>query len=594
MSQKAEQREEHARWIIERHQLFDKRKEFLKQENEKIISEYSRSINTNEINSNKDIGFDTVDDAASVVNSTVPSSDTIDKQLINTNLDDRDHQLVNLNSPDNSVVELNSPKVDKQIHDAFNDLSSPQDHTIKTIDFKYSKVNHQSHSDAKALIYPPSNDSLRNKPDELNSLAININCTGTGKSDIVPDEGDLPNQSDKPDQTSEDPDLAIKSIDTHSEENELDNNKSKWLHVNNEDSESINLLYSKHRVNEISLKADEIDTRNTEGSETKSLLYPGEAIDNHDSLHCTNTISTRGLNTSGDETKDLLYPKSSNDKNDGDIINVSSSLKIDGLETKSLLYPDETINNPFSVSSTRGEFVDEGFATKGLLYPDTEDNQKNVGVVKNEGIEVKCCAVDGVVSTIDDGKQLKDMLYPGKVSPASEIHVMKDFERPSTMQSVIYPMTESADQNIQHHDIKDFERPSTMQSVIYPMTESADQNIRHHDIKDFERPSTMQSIIYPMTESADQNIQHHDIKDFERPSTMQSIIYPMTESLAQKHDVKEFERPSTMQSIIYPETNNEVGKQKRLYREFEPPTRIKELIYPKSEEKGLNGLYSIA
>ena len=36
LSRKAEQREEHARWIIQRHELYDKRREFLKNEEEKL------------------------------------------------------------------------------------------------------------------------------------------------------------------------------------------------------------------------------------------------------------------------------------------------------------------------------------------------------------------------------------------------------------------------------------------------------------------------------------------------------------------------------------------------------------------------------
>lgn len=220
LTRKAEEREHHARWIIQRYELYDKRKQFIKSENEKILNEYnaSRARQSANLDGDNDCSYDVIDGSS----------------------DDR------------------SERANDQSFSLAKDLLYPSEQPggppIKPAGDKTSlqeRIDCEG-SMAKEAMYPSSKSLLN---DELNSVASNNRSDDNQAKDLIYRSTSSPvehlNESETPD--------ALSTADT----------------ANMNVSRSNSLV--KNTIDERTANIPGRPVRN-EGGETKDLLYPSSQL----------------------------------------------------------------------------------------------------------------------------------------------------------------------------------------------------------------------------------------------------------------------------------------------------------------------------
>ena len=412
LSKQAEQREIHAYWIIQRYELAEKRRLFLKTDQEKNEAELSEYLLRNVKHGNQDgstpVIEDVMADVLDIVDGTAHSAEDSTIRLI---ADD-----ISRNVSDAGIV-ASSSGIDKTLIDKEDALTVKVKTTrtmIENISEEATHSNIQNHSDAKSVIYPDSNRAATMEASFKKRIALQEKQSAeqtqsVAKYILYPDE-----------------ESGISSAYRDQFQGNLEDLPQRIPLGSSafEGSSTKDILYPVNPVNPVRNPSPQ----NVEGAETKILIYPGEHL-----VDITPLQPRRSAHPEeGAETKDLLYPKDF--VPESEFTSSRGVTNDEGKETKALLYPKDFVPDS-EFTSSRGVTNDEGKETKALLYPKDfvpeSEFISSRGVTNDEGKETKALLYPkdfvpdseftssrGV--TNDEGKETKALLYPKDFVPESE------------------------------------------------------------------------------------------------------------------------------------------------------------------------------
>ena len=515
LSDRADARERRARWIIERYELSNKRAEFLSRDKLEVEEDMRsaaleierknavQSVNKARRDSNVD-GFDEVDDATKSIKDDLSHNNVQD--VIETSVTDGQNL--------DDAIPPNLMPVDLQQHTE----SQESDQDISEIDSSSSNPT-LIMSDSRRSSHGSSQTTpLVNRSDQNISIAKDIlypTTTPTSDSSVInlptkTSDQSISNAKDILYPTTFEADLVMTSSYQHQFENDADSRiDSKREPLGNsafEGSGTRDLMYPSQVSEDVALEAS-TPVHPIEGSLTKDLLYPGDIIASFTANH----EQAQKQAEEGAETKGLLYPSTNESLDSGHV--VEGKYSTDGEQTKSLLYnTNDGEQEPQVEFYSRGNMkVDSGKQTKDILYPTTIDQEDNKPY---EGHQSGMYA---------EGKETKNLLYPEVQKDKQNID--EAYELLSTHRNNSY--TKSSQEVVSEG--------SNTETMLYPNEASQPMaNAESGQVRQFEKPSTMQHLLYPDTldydNDDDGDVTRNIRRGFEPPTTITNLMYPVQPS----------------------------------------------------------------
>ena len=480
LTEKAERRERHAKWIIDRYNLSKKRNEYLERDRLKVEHEIEveeerrkkppQSATITGVDTTTSslgnfasvaiLGLDETDQSPAAAFTNDATLNLLEEEEDDDDDGDILSASYNAATVKSSIwddirtesISDDAVAVSKvnRIYDADQSLSEAKDILYpQTGKDSISKVKlvydaDQSLSEAKGILYPQTGDDIS---DSLTSSYQSKYESGVGSSVGTREplgstafEGSTAKNILYP--TGESPTNVAQHRSAHGDEG----------------AETKNLLYPSK--NEAIVTAPAYSSKvAAEGTFTKSLLYPDSLDDAPKSSHVSKA------DEEGKFAKSLLYPGESGDSSYKHV-DVDQRQVDDGAETKGLLYRGHEMEPAVNKSTRGGMRTDYGQAVKDMLYPSNDLTTTDVmprNVTRDEGVETK--------GLIYSGENLKNVLQT-----TAKIH---SFTEGSETKSLLYPsMTESRSADGYSYSSADvsskvksrgFEPATRIKEMMYPV-----------------------------------------------------------------------------------------------------------------------------
>jgi len=452
LTEKAERRERHAKWIIDRFNLSEKRNEFLEQDRSQIEHqievEGERRKNPPPQSSTSDATRVDTSTASLVEFASVAISglDETDQSPAETCTNGATSNLLEEEDEDELSVSYNEATIKTSIWDDIRTESTSEDVTEASAS-KNTQIYDadQSLSEAKDILYPEAGEA---------SLML-----------------------------------------SYQEQYESGVGSSIWTRellgsTAFEGSTAKNIIYSTGQ-DVINLTQPLKARGEEEGTETKNLLYPSEdkvivAVPEHSSK----------AGEEGTFTKSLLYPGESSDSTHKHI-NIDQRQVEDGAETKGLLY-GHNIEVSLNKSTRGGMRTDYGQEVKDMLYPSSESMETRGNVMplkatRNEGVETKDLIYPGehfkhasqpgpTILSSTEGSEAKSLLYPSMSESGSARPTAgkpRQFENPSVVHDLLYHSGKDDGNDVSTMKSRGFEPPTRIKEMMYPVVEEKSMTFFH-------------------------------------------------------------------------------------------------------------------
>ena len=243
-----------------------------------------------------------------------------------------------------------------------------------------------------------------------------------------------------------------------------------------------NILHTTNSYNDQNIvpKNDLLSFSSTEGSEAKSLLYPGNNLQQDQICH----VSSRGRkeHNMGNYVKNLNYPlvnketkKTNKDKKNQNLFNSNKRSDYDGEKTKNLLYPEDQEKR--SLGEMKGEYTDKICVTRNEL-PSVQPEKYPL----NQTITSEVSKVNA-----------KDLLYPNLSVQSETSNISQEpFERDFTNDFICLESDENLETNLFGKESK-FNETKFILDNNYTRTTQRSSGNAFSNVEGFK----MKSLLYP-------------------------------------------------------------------------------------------------
>ncbi|XP_066912820.1 gamma-tubulin complex component 6-like isoform X2 [Clytia hemisphaerica] len=508
LTEKAEQRERHAQWIIERYNLSQKRKDFFLQNQQLLEREVAEeeerrkrnpwgvtdieddqpldnidhvdNINQSERSTNKRkkwnttgtqqplVGLDHVDN---VNQSESPINESDDESSAKgsiwsslkteSTMEDSQEDSAEMSQAIWDNINTSSLEINNSSQAIWDDINMSRNESKNKRQTLYK--GDQTVSEAKGILYPVES------PEGNTAFPTKSSYQNQFYSDFTDfEKRDLMGHSSQEGKTTKD-------ILYPTTENAVGEHKAaesvNFSRAGEEGSVTKSLMYPGDSSTDTDSTGKQQSRSGQEGGFTKSLIYPGDSTS---SLGGTPNHQQSKAGQEGSYTKSLIYPEQSTTNDSYEKMQVDQRQIEDGAETKNLLYGVE--ENVETFQSTRGMHSIEGRDTKSLLYPVVSGDNMTDSVARTTGESSNVEGSETKGSAGAEGTETKSLLYP-KDSPTGKTlqqHQIKQFENPSVVQNLLYPKATNNGEDASDDVIKKsrgFEPPTRIKEMMYPTTE---------------------------------------------------------------------------------------------------------------------------